>query len=660
MKKIAFGTLRFDRRSIPQGLTDIGQWPAADDSALSDEGRDLLTRRIRAMTLFVDGHTPLREISRETGVGFNDLYRVFERCITQHEDGRIFGCRALIPYQHTRSYDRRSLVKPSREGIASNASGAFSQLLQRYPDIARWIERKVAERSRKHAALTEVHRHLWRLHGGFLAQCRQAGIQAHEYPFNQKYLGERSLASHARALSNRNFDAAARAAGAQQISHRWNDDPDAVRKPATRPFEAVEFDGHKIDVRLTLRIDDPFGFETLLVLHRIWILVVLDVATRAVIGYALALGREYNKDDIAAALQASLMPHTARASKIPALAVRPGGGFPSEAIPGSAWACWSTFRFDAAKAHFAKATLERLTQVIGCTADNGPLGQKNERALIERFFDQLASHFAHRLPATTGSDPRAVERVLNDVGEKASLMMTLDELEDVIDVVLGNYNGEPHGGLGGRTPLEAMHFLLEKQDGLLRTLPVARRSALCLLQEARVVTIRGNVSRGDRPHINFEHVRYDSRVLSGIAGLIGKQLRIYFNVKDIRHLHAFHMDGSELGVLTAARPWCFTPHSLRVRQEIFSLIHQRKLSVREGSDPVGAWFAYKKEQARSHTRDANDLARMLTDRAKSHQALPPPDVAHAAPAVKSEAPAAETPVRKTPDAPWLTQIFTFG
>ena len=659
MKPIAFGALRFDRHSIPSDLIDIGQWPRADDSALSDERRDLLKRRIRAMTLFVDGQTPLREISRETGVGFNDLYRVFERCIAPHGDGRIFGCRALIPYQHTRSYDRPSPVKPSREGVPSNASGAFAQLLQRYPDIARWIERKVAQRSKKHADLTEVHRHLWRLHGGFLAQCRQAGIQAHEYPFNQKYLGERSLASYVRALSNRNFDAAARAAGARQIGHRWSDDPEEVRKPATRPYEAVEFDGHKIDVCLTLRIDDPFGFETLLVLHRIWILLVLDVATRAVIGYSLALGREYNKDDVAVALQASLMPHTARASKIPALSVRPGGGFPSEMIPATAWACWGTFRFDAAKAHFANATLERLTHVVGCTTDNGPLGQKNERALIERFFDQIASHFAHRLPATTGSDPRAVERLLNDVGEQTSLMMTLDEIEDVIDVLLADYNGEPHGGLGGRTPLEAMQFQLAKEDGLLRTLPVARRSTLCLLQEARVVTIRGNVSRGERPHINFEHVRYDSRVLSGIAGLIGKQLRIYFNVKDIRHVHAFHIDGSELGVLTAARPWCFTPHSLRVRQEIFSLIHRRKLAVREGSDPVGAWFAYKKEQARSHTRDANDLARMLTDRAKSHQGLLAPDVEGAA-AVASGAPVAEPQVKKTPPSPWLTQIFTFG
>ncbi|MFM0476302.1 hypothetical protein [Paraburkholderia strydomiana] len=155
-------------------------------------------------------------------------------------------------------------------------------------------------------------------------------------------------------------------------------------------------------------------------LHRIWILLILDVTTRAVIGYALALGREYNKDDIAAALQASLMPHTARASKIPAPVVRPGGGLPSGVIPGTAWACWGTFHFEAAKAHFAKATLERLTQVVGCTTDNGPLGQKNKRALIERFFDQIASHFAHRLAATTGGSRRAVERVLNDVGEKTS------------------------------------------------------------------------------------------------------------------------------------------------------------------------------------------------------------------------------------------------
>ncbi|WP_175958073.1 hypothetical protein [Burkholderia sp. BCC0405] len=55
-------------------------------------------------------------------------------------------------------------------GQTGAASGAFQQLLRRYPDIANWIERRVAERSRKQATLTEVHRQLWRLHSGSLAQ----------------------------------------------------------------------------------------------------------------------------------------------------------------------------------------------------------------------------------------------------------------------------------------------------------------------------------------------------------------------------------------------------------------------------------------------------------------------------------------------------------
>ncbi len=105
----------------------------------------------------------MRDHTRETGVGFNELYRAFERCVKTHEDGRIFGCRALIPYQHAQSCGRCTPVNVCRAGTVSNASGAFGQLLHRYPDIARWIERKVVERSRKHAELTEVQRQLWRL-----------------------------------------------------------------------------------------------------------------------------------------------------------------------------------------------------------------------------------------------------------------------------------------------------------------------------------------------------------------------------------------------------------------------------------------------------------------------------------------------------------------
>lgn len=60
------------------------------------------------------------------------------------------------------------------------------------------------------------------------------------------------------------------------------------------------------------------------------------------------------------------------------------------------------------------------------------------------------------------------------------------------------------------------------------------------------------------PHM-FEINSYDSRVLSGIAGSIGEQLRIYFNVKDIRYLHVFNMDGSELGGAAKYLDWFMLP-----------------------------------------------------------------------------------------------------
>jgi hypothetical protein len=91
MRSIDFGTLHFDRRSIPAELADISHWPTADDSRLVEEVRSLFARRILPMTLFVDGSTSLRAIARETGLRINDRYRLFERCITPHEDGRYMA-----------------------------------------------------------------------------------------------------------------------------------------------------------------------------------------------------------------------------------------------------------------------------------------------------------------------------------------------------------------------------------------------------------------------------------------------------------------------------------------------------------------------------------------------------------------------------------------
>jgi putative transposase len=159
-----------------------------------------------------------------------------------------------------------------------------------------------------------------------------------------------------------------------------------------------------------------------------------------------------------------------------------------------------------------------------------------------------------------------------------------------------------------------MTQLLARDQGYLRTLPRVVRQNLCLLQEARIVTIKGSIATGLRPHINFLEVRYTNDILSSSPGLIGKKLRIYFDVRDIRSVKAFFEDGAELGVLSAARPWCYSPHSVRVRQEIFRLKRKGKLNYREGDDPVEAWEKYKRSQAKTNKRAATDLATARSDR----------------------------------------------
>ncbi len=63
----------------------------------------------------------------------------------------------------------------------------------------------------------------------------------------------------------------------------------------TRPYQMVEFDGHRIGLRLKVVVRDPLGFEHEFEIERVWLLVIIDVCTRAVLGYHLVLAREYAK-----------------------------------------------------------------------------------------------------------------------------------------------------------------------------------------------------------------------------------------------------------------------------------------------------------------------------------------------------------------------------
>ena len=495
---------------------------------MAQDKRAAYLHREDAVNRYLAGGT-LSVIENTTGVARQQLYNLLRRCLAKHPDGRIYGYRGLVHYGRIKQYDRHDPVSPGRFRQSGGPSGAMTQLLDRFPSLRALITREIRSH---HVSLSETHRirGLRTLHAAFLAECTAIGIASHQYPFNQLQRGKRALSNTVKIMMNVSFADAARASGADLIHPVWRDDDgDGAHAPGTlRPFEVAEFDGHKLDIRLRVRLQDPFGLPYDLELKRVWLLVVLDVCTRVVLGWNVVLASEYDRYDVIKTMQNALLPRRKRTQfSIPKLGYAPCSGFASQKLPATEYACWDWLRFDNAKANLADDTINALRDFLGCFTDAGPVHHPNERPYIERFFATIGSTLSHRMPGTTGTGAADIRRRLSDPGGNTALFVTFDELEELLDVTIANYNGTDHSGLPGRSPLAAMTHFLATQRVALRQLPEHRRSNLFMMQPAYRCTVRGNKKRGVRPHINFYGACYSSTILGQGANLIDTDILIF-------------------------------------------------------------------------------------------------------------------------------------
>lgn len=209
------------------------------------------------------------------------------------------------------------------------------------------------------------------------------------------------------------------------------------------------------------------------------------------------------------------------------------------------------FWLDNAKANLADDVRHALAEFIGCFVDAGPAHLPDDRPYIERFFGSIAASLSSRLPGYTGSSARDVRRALMDPKGDLRLNVSVDEIEDLLEAAIGTYNGSPHNGLNGRTPLEAVTLSVRRPGAMLNWLPEAKRRTLCLMQTPRRATVRGYLQQGQRPHINFFGIRHTNTLLASSATYLGHPLRIYYNSHDLRTVRAFGSDGLEIGILKA-------------------------------------------------------------------------------------------------------------
>ena len=605
---------------IPPELQDLAFWPTVDPNALAPPRRAHYLSRMEAIRLYVD-RAAVETIESTTGVQRSVLYRLLRRCIEPHPDGRIRGFRALVPYARAKAYKRTKPVAPTSRTCTSGSSGAMTTLLQRHESLTLFVRRCLADRTihigeaGQLCGLHDVHR-------GFLEACRELGLTASDYPFNQDRQGIRSLSKAFHQAATRSFASAARAAGAERLSAPWSDPVRARELGARRPLEIVEFDGHKLDIRLHVRYQDGTGVVEDIDINRVWLLVIIDVFSRAILGWTLVLSAEYDRNDVIRTVQQALSPQRKRATlSIPGLSYSAAGGFVGETIPGLEGACWDRLRLDNARANLAPDTLSLLCSVVGCAAEAGPVASPTERPYVERFFGTLTQALSHRLPGSTGSNPHDIRRRLGDPAGKDALAVSFDELLELLEVTIANYNGSPHDGIGARSPLEFLARALTFQGDCVRVLSEPFRRQLYILQPSRICRVAGSLKAGKRPYINLLGVRYSSRLLQQATDLIGKSLRIFLDPQDLRVAHACLDNGAEFGPLSASRPWHLTQHSMKLRQEIMRLRRQRKLHFTEGQDPVQAFLDFKRKQI---TRQRGRVSHRTAEAARAVAPTPSP------------------------------------
>lgn len=187
-------------------------------------------------------------------------------------------------------------------------------------------------------------------------------------------------------------------------------------------------------------------------MNRIWILSVIDVATRAVLGYHLCLNKEYSSDDVLMCIRNAIIPWKQRKLTINGLKYSSSANFISNAIPEASYGIWDEFCYDNAKANLAKIVQNKLVNLIGCSINTGPVAVPIRRPIIERF-----SALWNRTVFIDYLRPlEVIQKILRGKPEENAVKyrISAEHLEELTDVLIAEYNGTPHEGNNNLSPLE--------------------------------------------------------------------------------------------------------------------------------------------------------------------------------------------------------------
>ena len=585
-------------------LRDTGTWesPRAEDIPQRDQRA--YAARHKAVLAYMAG-TGFALIEKETKISKRQVYRLVERCITTKPNGTMFGFFGLLPFVRIKQNEGRIGSRKHVPGTHIGLANAFTQLMAEHPALHAYLERNV-QKSRGKSAATIANQ----LHTVFIEKCAKFRAP-NEYPFNTGERGRQALTRYIKTLK-RSHNLAAR----PPESPEAEDAAPLTGQPsgayALRPFEETENDGHNGDFYFVIKALGLLGEWIYTTPMRLWLILLICRGSRALLGYSYRLGStNYPAIAVMRSFAHALVPWKPKELTIPGLAYKQGAGFPSGVIESARGRMIDLVCFDNAKANTSYLTSNSITRTLGATVIYGRVATPIARPFVERLNQSLEMAGFRRLPV--GFNPnrpkKEREQAFNAASEHA---VTVEQLEQILDVILANYNADPHSALSNRSPNDYIAMWDAHSKSPRRIARDPELTASKLLRMEYIKSVRGGMGRA--PYVQIWNARYSNEILRKIEYWKGVKIRIIADIDgDIRLLRGFIRVGrteTDIGILEAAPPWHLTPHTLQQRQMILRANKTAKIVVPLGSDMVQAFRFLKMQESDSRKSAANELARL--------------------------------------------------
>ena len=551
-------------------LRNVTEWPADFIHDLPEDKRRRFLRNRKLVQAVVEQKQSVSQVAKQFNVTPQLVYHYLRRSLAPHGDTGPALAQGLIPHTR-RGYTKdmqsiRARQKPAGPGLFQ---GLLDECVGLRDHLDTLIEQDLMKR-RYRRNLTPSS-----FHAALIRYVREAGWPANAYPFNtEKQAQESSRLYFKKRLSYlRNSKAAKERTEQTRI----------IASGLLAPFEEVQFDEHLIDAETGLTVQLWNGFETTVRLARFWLLLLVCVSSRCVLGYSYGFGRKINQSDVLRALQTVNEPRERMALQSPGLNYAPDAGYPVNVSQQLLYATPSLVRMDNDWSHHGNAVRRMIRRNWNAAVNFGRPAFPVARGLVEAIFKRI-EYYGHQLPSTTGSNPLDPRR--HDGNRRQPPIVSCRSLEEIIDVVIADYNGTTQPELLARSPLQNIQETLERGLIVRKLTPELRQTSL-FMQNTEIVHVNKPRDENIRPRINWLYSPYKGAAIDVRPDVWGAKVRITFHRLDIRTLQVFTLQGEHLGEVHVGGRWRQFPHSQEMRRRIHKLVKDEKLSR---VDPLSAYL----------------------------------------------------------------------